>query len=270
MSANTALPWNSQYQCHSSSTKNPRSLTGIVSVKDLNQKKNHSKLKGSCLLCASKSHCPAVSLMQAIPEKHGGILFHSHSVKAGESIFHSGDPLQAIYILKSGAVKTFMPTSNDQEQVVGFCMPGNLFGIDALANNCHDCSAVALEHSNYCSAPVSQVRSVVRQYFPEWLAIQASEELVREQHNMLILNQRNAMSRMAAFILRVSQRFNERGYSRDEFNLSMAREDIGNHLGLAMETVSRTLSRLQQRKIIRVERRKLVILDQDELRNCLD
>jgi CRP/FNR family transcriptional regulator, anaerobic regulatory protein len=88
-----------------------------------------------------------------------------------------------------------------------------------------------------------------------------AEEIAMEQSMMLLLGSMDAEERVVSFLLNLSGRFLARGYSSSEFNLKMSREDIGNYLGLNLETVSRTLSGLKKQRLLAVDRKHLHILD---------
>ena len=93
-----------------------------------------------------------------------------------------------------------------------------------------------------------------------------AREIVRQNGVMLLLGSMHAEERLAAFILNLSQRFEQRGYSRSEFVLRMTRAEIGSYLGLKLETVSRVLSRFSNDNLIIVNQKHVQILDFDGLR----
>ena len=78
---------------------------------------------------------------------------------------------------------------------------------------------------------------------------------------MMLLNKRTAEERLIYFIAHLSGRFEERGFSHRQFNLSMTRNEIGNYLGLTVETISRLLTRFQKEGIIKVDGKLITILD---------
>jgi len=86
-----------------------------------------------------------------------------------------------------------------------------------------------------------------------------------DQDLLLLLSRKNAAERMAAFLLSLSLRFKQRGFSSTAFNLTMTRSDIGNYLGLAIETVSRLFSQFQKKGIIRVSDKLVEIINTDHL-----
>lgn len=88
-----------------------------------------------------------------------------------------------------------------------------------------------------------------------------SREIAADHGMMMLLGTMTAEQKLAAFILNLSQRLAARGLSPTVFRLSMSREEIGNYLGLKLETVSRTFSKLQEDGLLHVERRNLTITD---------
>jgi CRP/FNR family transcriptional regulator len=96
-----------------------------------------------------------------------------------------------------------------------------------------------------------------------------AREVVRDQGLMLLLGRMQADERVATFLLNMSQRFKARGYSPLQFTLPMAREEIGNYLGLTLETVSRCFSRLKSAGVLNVENRHICILNPDALQKVI-
>jgi CRP/FNR family transcriptional regulator len=82
---------------------------------------------------------------------------------------------------------------------------------------------------------------------------------------MELITKKDAEAKMASFLIDLSGQFKERGFSASSFNLSMKRSEIGSYLGLAVETVSRILTRFQEDGLLRVERRRVQIFDHSAL-----
>ncbi|MGL4206832.1 MAG: fumarate/nitrate reduction transcriptional regulator Fnr, partial [Aeromonadaceae bacterium] len=92
-----------------------------------------------------------------------------------------------------------------------------------------------------------------------------SHEIMGDQEMILLLSKKNAEERLAAFLYNLSTRFAERGFSAREFRLSMTRGDIGNYLGLTVETISRLLGRFQKLELIKVKGKYVTILNNQSL-----
>jgi CRP/FNR family transcriptional regulator len=151
-------------------------------------------------------------------------------------------------------------------------MTGEILGMDGIGTEVHSCNAVALEDSEVCIIPFSQLEQLSR----EIKTLQhnfhkvMSRELVRDQGLMMLLGTMRAEERLAAFLLNMSQRFTSRGYSAAEFHLRMTREEIGSYLGLKLETVSRAFSRFQEEGFIAVQQKHIRILNSDGLKKLLN
>ena len=92
-----------------------------------------------------------------------------------------------------------------------------------------------------------------------------SGEIAADQEMILLLSKKNAEQRLAAFLNNLSMRFSERGFSAKEFRLTMTRGDIGNYLGLTVETISRLLGRFQTSEMIEVKGKYISIIDRESL-----
>jgi CRP/FNR family transcriptional regulator len=191
----------------------------------------------------------------------------SRLLSKGEVLFRTGEQLSSLYMIRSGSLKAGLLTNSGDDQIVGFFLPGELVGFDALGTNVHTCTATALEHSSVCFLPYDALTDLCN----EVPALQASMmrligmEISTEQELLLNINRRQAIGRVASFLVSMSLRYKRLHYSPGEFRLSMSRYDLGNYLGLTIETVSRAMSRLQQAGLIAVDRRLVRLLDPDRL-----
>jgi CRP/FNR family transcriptional regulator, anaerobic regulatory protein len=158
------------------------------------------------------------------------------------------------------------------EQTVGFYMPGELLGLDGLAQERHGCGAVALETSSVCELPLKRLEELCAKVpgFHRQMMRLIGKEVSNEHQNLLLLSSRTAEERIATFLLSLSTRFGQRGFSATEFNLSMSRHEIANFLGLAPETVSRQLSNFHNKGTLSVEGRRITIHDLDRLRTMVE
>ncbi|WP_455204360.1 fumarate/nitrate reduction transcriptional regulator Fnr, partial [Kaarinaea lacus] len=206
-----------------------------------------------------------VARLSSIVKKH-------YLLQPGEHLYHVGDREKAIYAVRSGTVKTYIPTNDGDEQVLGFYFPRELLGFEAFSHDRYNSAAVALETSDVCELPFDSLESLCRDI--PGLRSQMHKLIGREIYNdhtlLLLLGKRHGEERLASFLLSISERLKNRGFSSTEFNLTMSRRDIGNYLGLAEETVSRLFTRFQEESVIQVERKHLTIIDKDRLHNLID
>ena len=156
----------------------------------------------------------------------------------------------------------------DGEDALGAALSGDIVGLDGLAGMVYSSDLIALEDTEVCILPYDKLLEVTQnmfsmsQHFQKLLAM----EIVRQNGVMLLLGSMHAEERLAAFILNLSQRFEQRGYSRSEFVLRMTRAEIGSYLGLKLETVSRVLSRFSHDNLIIVNQKHVQIMDFEGLR----
>lgn len=191
--------------------------------------------------------------------------FHFQHVqfKAGQRIHTIGQPFDMLYIVYSGFLKTVMIDEFGNEQVLAFPMKGDMFGIDGIHHRHYTTETVALTNCDVVLVPFRTFVSLGRTYPELESAIYAvvSRELLREQAMISHLGSLSAEARVARFLVFLSERFTEMGYSGKHFNLRMTRHEIGNYLGLTLETVSRTLSAFNAIGLISVDQRVIQIHD---------
>jgi len=188
----------------------------------------------------------------------------SAPMHVGQHLFRVGDAFQAIYAVRSGYFKTYATDDTGREQVLGFHLPGELMGLGAIYPNQHQVNAVALDTATVCRLPYNDLAGLATQ-MPS-----LQRQLLRLMSKGITGSQAlsgdfTAEERLAAFLMSLSQRLQQRGYSPTEFNLAMTRRDIANYLRLATETVSRTLAQFQDDGLLAVERRNLRLLDLERL-----
>lgn len=178
-------------------------------------------------------------------------------------LYRMGDPFTNLYAIRVGHFKTYQVNAAGEQQVTGFQMTGELLGMDAISTDRHHCDAVALEDSEVCEIPFSHLEQLfsnipnLLHHFHRMM----SQEITREQSVMLLLGNMRAEQRFAAFLVNLSSRYSARGYSPTRFQLRMTREEIGNYLGLTLESVSRLLSRFKKQGWITVNNRELELKD---------
>lgn len=189
----------------------------------------------------------------------------------GDYLFRQGDPFRFIYVVKTGTVKSFDPGEDGSEQVLGFHLPGELIGLDAIETGHHHCSAKILETTAVCEIPftrLEELSSTIPSLQHQMFRLM-SREIGHDEDMLTLLGKRNAEERLASFLLSLSGRFQRRGFSPSDFYLSMSRHEIGNYLGLAVETISRLFTRFQDEGLLKVERKHIQLLDIKRLRQIL-
>ncbi len=224
-------------------------------------------LRKSCASCALAQLCLPASIGNDGLKRLDKIVKQRQPVDRGATLFNAGTRRGKLYVVRSGSLKTFVDLPDGDSQVLGFHMPGELLGLDALPSEIHRCNAEALERSSVCEVPFVDLSSVAAK-LPELqhqLFRFMSSEFAREQEHMVMMGRRQAHSRLAIFLRSLSDRRRRIGLNPLELTLSMSRQDIANYLGLVIETVSRMMGRFQGAGVLEVERRIVRIRDMDAL-----
>lgn len=195
-------------------------------------------------------------------------LFQHVQFKTGQRIHTIGQTFDTLYIVHSGFLKTVLIDEFGNEQVLSFPMKGDLFGVDGIHTRRYASEAVALSNCDLILLPFKKFTALGRAHIELEHAMYSvmSRELVREQAMVSMLGALSAEARVARFLVSLSERFAEMGYSSKLFNLRMTRHEIGSYLGLTLETVSRTLSAFNEIGFITVDQRSIGIKDIDALR----
>jgi CRP/FNR family transcriptional regulator len=190
----------------------------------------------------------------------------------GQHIFRAGDRSRSLFAVRSGALKSYCTTEDGDEQVLGFTLPGEMVGLDGMSDGNYASNSVVLETASVCELPYDSLESMCYKLpgLNRQLMRVVSKEITMDQKMLLLLGKRTAEERLAAFLLSLSGRYQSRGLSTTEFNLPMSRQDIGNYLGLAIETVSRLFAHFQKEKMLVVNRRKIVLADMPRLRGMVE
>ena len=207
-----------------------------------------------------------LAVNSSIPNEE--ILFQHVQFKAGQRIYTTDQAFDMLYIVNSGFLKTVLIDELGNEQVLSFPMKSDLLGVDGIHNKRYSSEAVALSDCDLILLPFKRLTTLGRTHVELEHAMYSvmSRELVREQSMICMLGTLSAEGRVARFLVSLSDKFAQMGYSSKIFNLRMTRHEIGSYLGLTLETVSRTLSALNETGLIGVDQKTIELKDIDALR----
>jgi CRP/FNR family nitrogen fixation transcriptional regulator len=184
-----------------------------------------------------------------------------------EEIYGESEPAEFIYCVKRGAVRTFKLLRDGRRQIDAFHLPGEFFGLGA--GQTHLLTAEAVVDSRLALVKRRALESAATHDAETACALwrMAADELRNAQEHMLLLGRKNAMERVVAFLLDMDRRLAVAGVMA----LPMCRRDIGDYLGLTLETVSRSLSALAAKGALTFSgSRQIVLHDRDRLRAMTD
>lgn len=227
-----------------------------------------ASMKAACGNCSLQQLCLPIGIAVEDIDRLDAIVRRRRPMSRGSHVFHMGDHFDALFAIRSGSVKTYTLSDDGTEQVTGFHLTGEIIGLDAINTGRHPCAAKVLETTSVCEIPFEQLEnlSVEVPALGRQLLRVMSREIQADDALMLLLGKKSADERLAALLVSLSRRYKERGFSASEFQLTMSRNDIGNYLGLAVETVSRLFTRFQEQGLIGVNHRQVKLLQTDRLR----
>ena len=192
-------------------------------------------------------------------------------VEAKEFVFAEGDPTTHLFRVETGAIALYKILSDGRRQIVGFAYPGDLIGLGAQGE--HVMNAHAIKPTRPRCLPITTLRhSAAKDPTLGFKLYEAlSRELAATRDLMLTTGQRSATERVVSFLLAFSRRNERNGQDPCDFELPMTRADIGDFLGLTIETVSRTFSKLKTLALIELPHSNRVkLVDLDELESLAD
>lgn len=231
-----------------------------------------ASLRRGCAQCSLRQLCLPAEIGPVDLQQLDEIVRRRRPVERGEWLFRTGDRLGSLYVARDGAFKTVSTTEDGDAQVVGFHLPGELIGLDALGTGTHRCDAVALTTANVCEVPFEQLTTIAAQLpsLQQQLMRVIGQSVGRDQDHLEMLVRRQANERIALFLHGLGERLSNIGQCGNKFRLPMGRQDIADFLGLALETVSRGFTRLQDDGVIVVLGRSVEIVDVAELHRLAD
>jgi CRP/FNR family transcriptional regulator len=183
-------------------------------------------------------------------------------VAVGQTIVFEDDPMHHCFRILDGAVRLYKSIADGRRQVMDFLTAGDCFGL--LGTGRFACSAEAMVATTLVRHPRSQLENAIaRDPASSWRLYRiACEELERTQRQMLLLGRKSAEEKIASFLLTVVNRSGLRPMDGLSLRLPMSRQDMADYLGLTIETVSRTFSRLKRRGLIALPTPQQVVLRQ--------
>lgn len=233
---------------------------------------NLNQLRRSCATCALRQLCLPVGIDGADLERLDALIHDKRLLLRGKPLFRQGDAFHALYIVRSGSIKTFVEDPGGDVQVLGFHLPGEIVGMDGLADDHHRCGAEALERASICELPYDHLQLILSQ-IP--ILHRQMERIVSrrgdfDQGHLVMMGRAQAQERLAMFLRRFAERSEQLSRSSSNLDLPMSRRDVASYLGLAMETVSRLFGRMEAEGVLVVERKRVRILRPDLLADMCD
>jgi CRP/FNR family transcriptional regulator len=226
------------------------------------------ELKAKCGACSLRELCLPVGLTPTDMDRLDSLISKRRQVAKRDALYRKEASFTSLYAIRTGHFKTMHITADGRQQITGFQMTGELLGMDAISAGRHQCDAIAIEDSEVCEIPyarleqlIGEVPALLRQFHRLM-----SREITREQTAILSLGNLTAEQRFAGFLVNLSARYALRDKSPVNFTMRMGREEIGNYLGLTIESISRLLTAFKKRNILVLDGRNVEIVDISQLR----
>lgn len=218
--------------------------------------------------CPYNFHCLPEPFRKALGDSCDQlVLHHAEPFQKGTRIFLESDAFVGLYAVRSGCVKKYRLHNNGEEQIVGFYFRGDLLGLSGVGSATYRMTAETLDTTSLCEIPFDRLLKVASEK-PEvqhkfyQLLNQSNEQ---DQWIQRVLRTPSSAGRLAAFLVYMSDHFCRRGFSSTRIRLPMSRTEIGDYLGITVETVSRTLSMFDRKGVLRVDNREIEISNTEEL-----
>ncbi|WP_254275419.1 helix-turn-helix domain-containing protein [Halomonas sp. 3H] len=214
-----------------------------------------------CEGCSLQGACLTRSLPLEELEAFDAIIDRPRPLKRGEALVRQGESFTSLFVVRSGSLKQVIDVDGRYDQVVHFYLPSETVGLDAIGEARCPATVLALERTFVCELPFAPLERLATRLPSLRGALYRcmGRELRGDQRQVCLLSGRTAEQRLAGFLLGLSERFHARGCSRYRFHLAMSRADIGSHLGLALETVSRVMGRFQRQGLVAMAGREVTL-----------
>ena len=228
-------------------------------------------IRVACEDCSLGVLCLPMGLTPEDVARLDDIIKRKCPLHRGEHLFQEGEPFRALYVVKSGSVKSYARNADGEARVLGFHLPGELIGLDGIEHNTHACSAKVLETSAICEIPYAhlQTLSAAIPSLQQQMYRLLSKEINRDNEMLFLLTNKNADERLAIFLINLSGRLRKRGLCATDFYLSMPRQDIASYLNLSAETVSRRFTHFQKAGLLDISGKHVQRLDIPALEGML-
>ena len=199
-------------------------------------------------------------------------------VRAEGTAYTAGEAFTHLFVINTGLFKVVTLSPDGREQIVSLKFRGDWLGFDGIAEGRHDCDAIAMDTGEVWAIPYAALlqAGAARPLLLGVLHEAMSREITRDRTSLMSVCTLPADARVADFLRNWARALARRGLRTDQIRLRMTRAEIGNYLGVTLETVSRGLSRLERCRLIRFAdkgRREIEIADvsalDDFVQDCL-
>lgn len=228
---------------------------------------NRSILYPSCVHCLLRGQCLMGGIEPGQLEQFEDVIERPTPLESGQQLFSSADAFRAIFIIRSGSLKTLRLVGDSNYQIMGFHLPGEIVGLDGIGTQRHRIEAIALERASVCAIPIRALERAVENFplLQHQLHLIINREMSHFESHLMALSGQTARERLALFLQDLAQRRSHSGQSGITFRVPLSRGEIANYLGLALETVSRLFNQFAREGLVAFDHRELRICDPEGL-----
>lgn len=236
-------------------------ISNVGDVRPMNEgAKSRAATANPCEACSVRelSVCGVLSSREL--ERLDGIVTKSNFAPL-QMIFGEGDDAASLFNVTNGVVKVYKLLADGRRQITGFLFPGDFLGL--ALHDTYNYSAEAITSVSVCRFPRPKLEKLMEElpHLEKRLLRGASNELAAAQDQMLLLGRKSASERVATFLVTLYQRAQRRGAAEGpRLELPISRADMADYLGLTIETVSRTFTKLKKEGIIALPQTHMVEL----------
>lgn len=215
-----------------------------------------------CSACSLRKVCIAGPLDEREMQHFETLISGKRRLARHASLLRKHENLDKLYVVRSGQFKLTLEDAAGQRRVADFYLPGDVMGLDAIANGQHNYELVALESSEVCEISFDRIvrmmgvePAIQRQFF------HIMSVSLNNAFNRSFLVATSLEERFSGFLLRLADKYGRLGYSSKSFRLGMPRGDIGSYLGTSVESVSRLVARFNAHGAVAINGRMVELLD---------
>lgn len=220
----------------------------------------------TCHICELKELCEHSRSFENQKQTESNIVKKVIKFKKNEGVLSASSQLESIYVVKSGAFKSYEVDIMGKEHINNFYFPGDIIGLDAIRMKQHPYATKTVVSGELCSIPITPVLDYIAR-FPQ-LQAELIEAMSYSLNISRYITATTAEQKLASFLINMERRIHDAD-NLEAWELPMSRYDIAEFLGLTPETVSRTLTTLKRNQLIRVDGKSISILDKERLRKLL-
>jgi CRP/FNR family transcriptional regulator len=222
--------------------------------------KDRHNLGIHCGTCSASHLCIPRNLSTEEINQVDQLITRVQIVDPGEHLYHLNSKMDYLFAVFSGCCKDYLINNDGKEYINNFYFPGDILGLESIPNKKYLYYAVALKPSKLCAIPINALldKTIEQKKLMHRIMHIMSYKMQNDKHVRLTTN---ANQRIADFLINMLNRASERNIPSDSLKLPMSQFDISYFLGLAYETVSRTLHGLEKNKIIKICNKEICIID---------